>query len=380
MKIKIVLIATIFVALLQSCKQNQEVKADADPVSDWPQNIVQLTEAQYKNANLSVVSPEIMKIAHVITLNGKLEMMPENMITISSPMAGFVRQLKLIPGMNVAKGQLLFQMEEKEYIQLQQDFLTAKNAFSFAKLDYERQAELSKSQAVSDKAMQAAEEKMRSNQILMRSLGEKLKLLHINPVTLSTENLTSQIAITAPSSGTITEVLVNSGKYVQAGDDMIRMNTSNGTKLILKAFEKDLPYIKIGQAIVAYTNADPTKKIRGNISYVVNQVNTEGFAQIVCHLDQKNEQLLPGMYLNADIEAESIQGWAVADESIITYEGKEYVFLEKGNQAYEMVEIKSGQRENGMTQVINFQNFSDRKVVSKGAYTLLMKMKNVSDE
>ncbi|MBK8346139.1 MAG: efflux RND transporter periplasmic adaptor subunit [Saprospiraceae bacterium] len=82
---------------------------------------------------------------------------------------------------------------------------------------------------------------------MVKSLGEKLKLIHINPATLTADNMTSQIAIAAPTSGTITEVLVNSGKYVQAGEEMIRMIDNNGTKLVLKAFEKDLPNLQSGQ-------------------------------------------------------------------------------------------------------------------------------------
>lgn len=44
-----------------------------------------------------------------------------------------------------------------------------------------------------------------------------------------------------------------------------------------------------------------------------------------------------------------------------------------------MLEVSPGQKENDRTQIINYQNFMDKKVVTKGAYTLLMKMKNVAE-
>ena len=135
-------------------------------------NVASLTDAQLKNAQIQLSLPEKMNIGHVIQLNGKFEVMPENTITVSSPMAGFVRQIKWMPGMKVTKGQTLVRLEEKEYIQLQQDYLSAKNALAFAKLDYDRQSELTKNQAASEKVLQLAEEKVRQNQILVKSLGE----------------------------------------------------------------------------------------------------------------------------------------------------------------------------------------------------------------
>jgi len=305
--------------------------------------------------------------------------MPENTITVSSPMAGFVRQIKWIPGMTVQKGEVLIRLEDKEYIQLQQDYLSAKNVLAYAKLDLERQTELSKNQASSDKVLQQAEEKVKQSLILVTSLASKLKLIRINPATLTSENMTSQIVITAPESGTITDVSVNHGKYVQAGDNMISMIGYNGSKLVLKAFEKDLPFLKKGQKVVIYSNTRPDKKINGKIDYIVQHIGQEGFANIICSMDQSSEPLIPGMYLNAGIEAQSMESWTVPEDAIIHFEGKEYVFVEKEKRTYEMVEISTGQKENNKIQILNDQNIKDQKVVIKGAYTLLMKMKNVEE-
>ena len=363
---------------LNSCKQKEESPVETAPIAAI-ESIVDLTDAQFKNAQLQLSLPEKMNIGHVIYLNGKIEVMPENTITVSSPMAGFVRQIKVMPGMKVSKGQTLVRLEEKEYIQLQQDYLSAKNALGFAKLDFDRQLELSKNQAASEKVLQQADEKVRQNQILVKSLGEKLKLIHINPVTLSADNMTSQIIMAAPASGTITEVIVNSGKYVQAGEDMIRIIDNNGTKLVLKAFEKDLPYLQQGHKLLAFSNGKPDQKMNGKIDYIVNSIGEQGFANIICSVESQSMPLLQGMYMNAEIEAQRIESWTVPNDAIVSFEGKEFVFVEKGNQSFEMLEIQPGQKEAGRTQIINFQIFTGKKIVTKGAYTLLMKMKNVAE-
>jgi cobalt-zinc-cadmium efflux system membrane fusion protein len=53
--------------------------------------------------------------------------------------------------------------------------------------------------------------------------------------------------------------------------------------------------------------------------------------------------------------------------------------VEKGNQSFEMVEVKTGHKEGGKTQVNNYQIILNKKIVTQGAYTLLMKMKNVEE-
>ena len=373
-----ILILFFSIGIFHSCKQKEETPAETAPITAM-ESIVDLTDAQFKNAQLQLSLPEKMNIGHVICLNGKIEVMPENTITVSSPMAGFVRQIKWMPGMKVSKGQTLVRLEEKEYIQLQQDYLSAKNSLVFAKLDFDRQSELSKNQAASEKVLQLADEKVRQNQILVKSLGEKLKLIHINPATLSADNMTSQIIMAAPASGTITEVLVNSGKYVQAGEDMIRMIDNNGTKLVLKAFEKDLPYLQPGQKLLAFSNGIPDQKMNGKIDHIVNSIGEQGFSNIICSVDGRSTSLLQGMYMNAEIEANRAESWTVPNDAIVSFEGKEFIFVEKGNQSFEMLEIQPGQQEAGRTQIINFQIFTGKKVVTKGAYTLLMKMKNVAE-
>lgn len=375
--ITIVLLACLI--WLQSCKNNEiNTPEEKTTLTTLPNRVV-LTEAQYNNANLLLAAPKKMKIGHIITLNGKVEVMPENTISVSSPMAGFVRQIKWIPGMTVKKGEVLVRLEEKEFIQLQQDYLSAKNVLAYAKLDLERQTELSKNQASSDKVLQQAEEKVKQSQILVTSLATKLRLIQINPATLHAENITSQIVITAPATGTITEVAVNLGKYVVAGENIITIMGFNGSKLVLKAFEKDLPFLKKGQKVFAYSNAEPDKKIIGKIDYIVRNIGEEGFANIICSPDNVSEQLFPGLYLNVDIEAQSMESWTVPEDAIILFEGKEYVFVEKETRTYEMINVSTGQKENKHIQILNEQDIKDQKVVIKGAYTLLMKMKNVEE-
>ena len=364
--------------LIVSCKQkNDEAEPIAEPATIASQ--VQLTDSQLKSAELETVKLVSKNVSQIMKLSGTVEVMPQQAITVSSPMAGFVRQIKWMPGMDVVKGQLLVRMEDQEFIRIQQEYLDVKNTLKYAKIDYERQLQLSKNQAASDKILQAAEEKVMSNQILLKSLSEKLKLININPATLSPESISSYVSVLSPVSGTITNVDVNTGKYVNAGDNMIQIVDKSGLRLVLKAFEKDLPGLSKGLKIVAYSNANPSEKMRGKIEYIVKNVSEDGYAKIICIFENSSKNIVPGMYMNAEVESENAQKWILPDEAIVRFEGKEFVFIDKGNKSYDFHEVKTGWKENGWTEIVDHESLESSSIVSKGAYTLLMKMKNVAE-
>ena len=364
--------------LIVSCKQkNDEAEPIAEPATIASQ--VQLTDSQLKSAELETVKLVSKNVSQIMKLSGTVEVMPQQAITVSSPMAGFVRQIKWMPGMDVVKGQLLVRMEDQEFIRIQQEYLDVKNTLKYAKIDYERQLQLSKNQAASDKILQAAEEKVMSNQILLKSLSEKLKLININPASLSPESISSYVSVLSPVSGTITNVDVNTGKYVNAGDNMIQIVDKSGLRLVLKAFEKDLPGLTKGLKLVAYSNTNPSEKIRGKIEYIVKNVSEDGYAKIICIFENSSKNIVPGMYMNAEVESENAQKWILPDEAIVRFEGKEFVFIDKGNKSYDFHEVKTGWKENGWTEIVDHESLESSSIVSKGAYTLLMKMKNVAE-
>ncbi|MBL0099498.1 MAG: hypothetical protein IPP49_05085 [Saprospiraceae bacterium] len=117
--------------------------------------------------------------------------------------------------------------------------------------------------------------------------------------------------------------------------------------------------------------------MHGKIDYIVNNIGEQGFANIICSVDNRSTPLVQGMYMNAEIEAQRMESWTVPDDAIVSFEGKEYVFVDRGNQSFEMAEIQPDKKA-GRTQITNFQIFIGKKLLLK-VPTLLMKMKNVAE-
>jgi cobalt-zinc-cadmium efflux system membrane fusion protein len=84
--------------------------------------------------------------------------------------------------------------------------------------------------------------------------------------------------------------------------------------------------------------------------------------------------------MNAEIQLKNDSKLAISEDAIVNFENSDYVFVQKSNYTFEMTPVKIGTRENGFIEVINAENFKGKQLVTKGAYTLLMTLKNKSEE
>lgn len=103
-------------------------------------------------------------------------------------------------------------------------------------------------------------------------------------------------------------------------------------------------------------------------------------AEVHCHFEEYNKTLLPGMYMNAEIALDTENALSLPDEAIVLFDNEKYIFIEKDKNNYEFTKVVVGASQDGYTIIESAANLSDKRIVTKGAYTLLMKMKNVSDE
>jgi len=292
------------------------------------------------------------------------------MVSISMPLGGYLKTTHLLPGMHINKGEVIATMEDQQYVQLQQDYLTTKSRLHFAEKEYNRQKELNQSQASSDKVYQQADADYKTLRITLSALGEKLKLINVNPATLSEKNISKSVNIYAPTTGFVSKVNVNIGKYVNPADVLFELINPSDIHLNLKIFEKDITKLSIGQKVIAYTNNQPENKHDCEIILISKDLSVdEHAADVHCHFENYDKLLLPGMYMNADIEVKSNNAVALPEDALVTYEGKEYVFVPLDQMHYQLVEVTTGTSENGYIEIQNGDELKTKKVVNqRGLY------------
>ncbi len=372
-------IFAIFALLLfTQCQNKPEEKVK--PAIETEEDMVSLTAAQLKNAPIETVMLSEKNIGTVLKLNGKIDVPPQSLVSVSVPLGGYLKTSKLLPGTNVNKGEIIAVMEDPQYIKLQQDYLQAKSKLQFAELDYKRQRELNQSQASSDKIMQQAQAEVNNLRITMNALAQQLRLININPDQLNENNISKSAPVRSQINGYVSKVNVNIGKYVNPADVLFELIDPTDIHLNLTVYEKDISKLAIGQKLIAYTNAEPNKKYEGEILLISKDISNDGFAEVHCHFEKYDKSLLPGTYMNAMVETKTSFSYALPEESIVSFEGKDYVFVEIKKQNYKMMPVTTAEKENGFIQIVNHTDFSGKSIVTKNAYTLLMKLKNTAEE
>ncbi|WP_433629591.1 efflux RND transporter periplasmic adaptor subunit [Chryseobacterium cucumeris] len=373
-------LSIIGLLMFYECRDHGNAKPAPAAVSSKDENVVTLTDAQLKNAPVVTTVLSLQKISSVLKLNGMIDVPPQNLVSVSIPLGGYLKSSSLLPGKPVSKGQVIAVIENPQFIQLQQDYLMAKSKNHFAQLDYNRQKTLNQSQATSDKVMQQAQSEMNSQKILMNSLAQQLRLININPESLNSGSIQKSVPVYSSINGFVSKVNVNIGKYVNPSDVLFELINPDDIHLNLKVYEKDLANLKKGQRFAAYTNAEPDKKYYGEILLISKDINPGGWAEVHCHFEKYDQSLVPGMYMNAEIETSTSFSNAVPEQSIVNFEGKDFVFVEEKKQTYRLTPVTLGETENGFVQIMNTDDFKNKKIVIKNAYTLLMKLKNTADE
>ncbi|MGZ3867184.1 MAG: efflux RND transporter periplasmic adaptor subunit [Bacteroidia bacterium] len=365
--------------ILSACGSKKQETADAK--SDMSASIT-LTDAQMRNANIQTGGVEKRNISSILKLTGKIDVPPQNMVSVSMPLGGFLKSTKLLPGMRIKKGEVIATMEDQQYIQLQQDYLNTKVKLVFAETEYNRQKELNQSKASSDKFFQQTTMEYNTQKVTLNALAEKLKLINVNPENLTEANMSRSINVYSSIDGFVSKVNVNIGKYVNPTDVLFELINPEDIHLNVKVFERDLDKLSIGQKILAFNNNQPEKKYRCEIILISQDLSVDRSAEVHCHFEEYDKSLFPGMYMNAEVEIENKDALTINDEAIVSLEGKDYVFVLTGKNEFEMIEVKRGNSTGNYTEIApaKHESLESKKLVTKGAYAILMQMKNSSEE
>lgn len=366
-----------FVLFLSACTEQSMID---EVVTITSEDVTTLSDAQYKNAGIEIGKIEMQEISSVLKLNGKVEVSPQNRVSVSVPLGGYLKSTKLLPGMQIKKGETIAVMEDPQYIQLQEDYLTAKAQFEYTKNEYLRQKELNESKAVSDKVFEQTKASYETQNVLIKSLEQKLRMIGLNPQSITPNTISRSVSIPSPINGFVAAVNVNIGKYVTPSDVLFELVNPEDAHLLVTVFDKYVSKLSVGQKVEAYSNSNPDKKYKAEIGIVSKTLSTDNATQVYCQFKEYDKELLPGMFMNVNVELSGHNAPVLPDDAIVRFENKNYVFIESGTKEFKLVEVQIGNTENGYTEVIDAEKIAQENIAVKGAYNLLMMLKNTEEE
>lgn len=373
----IIFLLAVTIGSCTSTKKEEPVKPSA-----LESSIVSLNGQQLKQAEIQTSLAQTKTLHETIQVNGLVDVPPQNMVSVSFPLGGYLKKTQLLPGMSVRKGEVIGLMEDQGYVQLQQDYLVDKAKMDFLSADLKRQKELSDADATSKKSYQQVLSDYTMTQVMIKSLEEKLKIIGIDPAQLTVSTISRTVSLRAPIDGFVTKVNVNIGKYVNPADVLFELVNPDDIHAALTVFEKDMALIKKGMKGTVALSNNPNKKYEVEVLLTTKNINEERTGLVHCHFENPSHDLLPGMFLNGSFDLAASPSKVLPEESVVRFEGKEYVFMAKDSSHFEMVEVQIGTKQEGFVAIkpLNAINWESTQFVTKNSYRLLGMLKNKAEE
>lgn len=346
------------------------------------ENVVEMTDEQLKTAQLGLQKGQNRIINSTLRVNGKVDVPPHNLVSVSFPIGGYLKSSNLLEGMHVKKGQTLAILEDPTYVQIQQDYLTAQAKVDFLQTEITRQQVLAKEQINAGKTLQQVQSDLRLQQIMVKGLSEKLRFIGINPDNLTIETITRTAALKSPITGYVSKVNVSPGKYLAPTDILFELVDPDDIHAELTVFEKDLPKISIGQSVKISVPSLPNEAHNAKIILIGRTLDEARSSKIHCHFDKQDHSLSPGMFLTAEIQTANAEAFSIENEAIIRFENRFFVFVSNDAHHFDIIEVQLGAANNTFTQITPTNRgiqLTQQNIVVKNAYTLLQKMKNTAE-
>lgn len=368
---------TLFFSMLFSChspRPEEALKSEAAP------DTITLTEAQIKAAGIQTGAIQRHMLNSELKVNGLVDVPPQNIISVSFPLGGYLKSADLLPGMHVSKGEVIAIMQDQSLIQLQQDYLIARAKLEYLEKDYERQKMLNENKVNADKIFQQANADFTSQKVLVKGYEEKLRLIGINPEKLNDKTISRTVPIYSPINGFVSKVNINIGKYVNPSDVLFELINPDDIHAALTVFEKDLGKVKPQQKVMVTFVDDPKKEYECEVILVTKNVDDDRSALVHCHFEKQPQQLLPGMFLNARIMINNARALAVPEDAVVQYGNDKMILESTGNNTFHLITVQTGVTDNGLTEIIDTANTLEGKnIITQNAYPVLAMIKNTED-
>jgi RND family efflux transporter MFP subunit len=244
-------------------------------------------------------------------------LIPKSQFVIAPKVSGKLNKLHVDIGDRLTNGQLVAQVEDEEYqqqvIQAEADLNVAKanleearTGVELSKRDLERAESLYKKKIMSDSQMDAARALFNAQEakfkVTAAQVSNRESALEAARVRLSY----TRIAASWDKGSDIRYVgerFVHEGALLSPNSQIISVIELQPITSVIYATEKDYFRIQPGQDVAVTSTAFPGRAFQGKVTRVAPLLKEESRqARVEVDIDNKDDSLKPGMFVNAAIE------------------------------------------------------------------------------
>lgn len=213
---------------------------------------------------------------------------------------------------------------------------------------------------------------------LYKAVRNKLKLWKLSEEQINTIESRGKVMenfpVYATVGGTVTEISVKEGDYINAGQPMFRVANLNTVWAVFDAYEKQLALLHKGAQIQITANAYPENAFTGTIDLIDPLMNASSrTADVRVTLSNKEGLLKPGMFVKGTVSATTeTKGQLTLPKSAVLWTGKRsvvYIQPDPAQPVFELREITLGEEAGDDYQIVSGLEAGEYVVV-RGAFTV----------
>jgi Cu(I)/Ag(I) efflux system membrane fusion protein len=212
-----------------------------------------------------------------------------------------------------------------------------------------------------------------TNSELRAAITSRLRQMGLTPEQIATlpnkpaEALTSEIL--APISGTVTDKKVYAGQYVQEGERLFEIADFGTMWFQFRAYEQDLPWIRVGQKVDVSTPSLPGKVVTGTIKFIdPNLDETTRATKVRVELENPivngRRLFLHRSYADGVVHLEAPEVLAVPRSAIIQTGPQAVAFVDQGGGGYARRVLQLGRRGDSVVEILGGLSAGEKVVVN----------------
>ena len=278
-----------------------------------------------------------------INLPGSIE--PWTRLRLMSKIGGTITEVLLREGDRVKKGDVLARIEATDYkIALDR----AEAAYKLAKSEYLRDKSIYEKGVIPTSALEAKKTTMQT----ARADYENAKLLY------------SRTTVTSPMDGIIRRMDAKIGLQLSPGDPIAEILEIDRVKGVVGIPESDVTAVRRLDKINITVQALENRKISAKVHFLSPSPETIArLYNLELEIDNRNGEILPGMFIRADIVKKTVKGAIVVPfYSVVSRNKEQFVYIEEDGTARKRP-VKLGIMEKWMVRITEGLNPGDRLIV-----------------
>jgi len=345
---------------------------------------VHLSNLKFQSLSMEVDTMPVRSLSGVIEANGQLEVPPQHEATVTAILGANVTSIKVIEGDQVNKGQVLAYLSHPNLVNLQTGYIRSYSRLQYLEKELQREKRLFEEKVGSGKSYQEIQADYQSMKGEVKGYEAQLRQLNLNLDKLKTGNIYQYVPVISPIDGYIEKVEVQLGQYVDPQTEMFMIVNTDHIHADLMVFEKDVHKVKKGQKVSFTVESVPGNTLTAKIYSVGKQFEQNPKAvHVHAEIDQKEDFLIPGMYINGKIRTGNNPVKALPESALIEEEGKPYIFMAEAHEedgktewAFKAIEVRTGITEDGWVEIKLLEPLPDgAQVAWNNAYYLISEMK-----